>query len=139
MPSPDRRAAAALLALAAAFALLAIAATVNRSLIPRSVDGTVEHIEVRTEKHVGIDDVWLVHVGGDVMHVDAGTARHLREGDRLRKGAWRTTLTADGETLDLGLSDDARAMLWVIPLTLLCVAGAAFAGAPRRRRRPGAG
>ena len=136
MRSPERRAAAVLLALAVAFAVTAVVATVNRSLIPRGLNGTVERIEVRTEKHVGIDDVWLVLIDRDVIHVDAATAAHLKEGATVQKDAWGTTLTIDGQARDLRLSDDARAMLWVIPLTLLCAAGAAAAAIWRGRRRP---
>lgn len=38
------------------------------------------------------------------------------------KDAWERTLTVDGQALQLQLSDDARAMLWVMPWTLLCAA-----------------
>lgn len=137
MRSPDRRAAAVLLVLAAAFAVIAVTATISRSLIPRAMDGTVDRVEVRTEKHPGIDDVWLVHVNGDVIHVDATTATDLEQGAELQKAAWSRTLTVDGQAIDLHLSHDARTMLWVMPLTLLCVAGAAMADS-RRRSPPAA-
>jgi hypothetical protein len=124
MRSPSRAAAVLLLAVVA-FALLGAAATISRSLIPLAVDGTVTAVEVRREKHPGIDDVWLVHPDdGRRLHVDANTARHVPEGGRLVKPRWARTLQVDGRPLALPLSDDARGMLWVMPLTILAAAGA---------------
>lgn len=136
MRSPSRAVAAAtfLLVLAVAFALVSVAAMVSRSAIPHALDGTVAHIEVRREKHPGVDDVWLVHLDdGSRLHVDAATAQRLDEGSRVRKPAWQATLAVDGEPVRLALSDDAIGMLWVMPLTVLS-AGVAAAASLRSHR-----
>lgn len=125
MRSPSGISAAALVLLAVAFVALNVAATFHRSLIPIAVDGTVTGIEVRREKHPGIDDVWLVTIGDRRLHVDAPIGRALGEGARVTKTAWAQRLVIDGTPRTLALSRDARAMLAVMPLTLL-VAGAAL-------------
>jgi hypothetical protein len=119
LPSRDRLARLVLVVVAFGFAATAIGATVSRSLIPRALDATVDAVEVRVEKHPGIDDVWLVYLDGDAVHVDAATARQLDAGMAVHKTAWATTLTADGASIPLALSAEARAMLWVMPLTVL--------------------
>jgi hypothetical protein len=124
-----------MLCLALAFALANIAVTVSRSLIPRHVSGTADRIEVRREKHAGVDDVWLVHIGGRPVHVDAETASRVREGAALRKDAWDRRLRVGSEVVELGLSDDARGMLWVMPLTLLATAASAATSLRARARR----
>lgn len=119
MRSRERFAAAALLALVVGFVATAVGAVVHRSLIPRSLHATVTAVEVRHEKHPGIDDVWLLHLDGEPVHVDARTAQRLSEGSRVRKEAWQESLTVDGEARPLELSDDARAMLKVMPVIVL--------------------
>ena len=123
----------AVLGVAAVLAALNIGVTVHRSLIPVALDGTVQRIEVRREKHPGVDDVWLVDVGQRRLHVDAGIAHRLPEGTTVSKPPWSATLTADGEPISLPLSGDAVGMLWVMPLTV--VAAAAASGVTGRRRR----
>lgn len=129
MPSPERRAAAALVLAAVCFALLGIAAAVSRSLIPHRVDATIDRIEVRHEKHPGVDDVWLVHLDGRAVHVDAATARRLQVGVPLHKERWDTRLTAGDRAIPLSLSHDAQGMLWVMPLTVLAAIAVARVGA----------
>jgi hypothetical protein len=119
-----------------AFALLAVGATVSRSLIPHGVDAIVSAVEVRREKHPGVDDVWLVHLDdGRRLHVDAALASRLREGSRVAKARGETQVAVDGAPVVLDFSRDALGMLWVMPLTLL--SGAAAAAASLRRRPPG--
>jgi hypothetical protein len=110
------------LAAALALAALSIGATVHRSLIPVGLDGTVQQVEVRREKHPGVVDVWLIHVGQRQLHVDAAMARRLPEGTTVAKRAWSRTLIADGRPIRLGLSRDAVGMLWVMPLAVAAVA-----------------
>jgi hypothetical protein len=125
MRSPSR-AAGALLAIGVAFALLALGATISRSLIPHEIDGTVAAVEVRREKHPGVDDVWLVHFDdGRRLHADADVARHLSADVALAKAVGETQLRVDDAPVDLALSRDAVGMLWVLPLTLLSAAAAA--------------
>ena len=133
MHSRDVRAAAVLLGAAVLFALIGIGAAVNRSLIPRSVEATVDRVEVRREKRPGVDDVWLIHLDGRPVHVDRATAERLSQGQRLRKGAWDTQLTADDERIELALSADARAMLAVMTLTVGAAMVAAGPFGPIRR------
>lgn len=119
-------AAVALVLTGAVFAALAAWSLVARSTIPAELDGTVTAIELRHEKHLGIDDVWMVSVDeGGFRHVDAKVAALLSEGDRLRKEAWATTLVVEGEPHALSLSDDARAMLALAPVLVVLIAALA--------------
>jgi hypothetical protein len=122
------------LVVAVAFAVLNVAVTVHRSLIPVALDGVVQQVEVRREKNPGIDDVWLVHIQQRVLHTDAATAQQLPEGTVVAKKSWSRTLTADGRPLPLRLSRDAAGMLWVMPLAVAAAAALMAAG----RRRPAA-
>ena len=129
----SRRAAAGLLlAGVVAFAALNVVETVRRSWIPSAVDGTVESIQVRTEKNPGVDDVWLVTVDGDTDHVDAEVGRRLAEGDMVSKAAGATTLQVNGRAVPLQLSRDARGMLVVMPLVVVLAAMASRATRPPR-------
>lgn len=121
-----------LLILALGFAALNLIATWHRSLIPLALDGTISAIEVRPEKHPGIDDVWLVTIGNRRLHVDAATGRALSEGAQVAKPAWGRRLTVDGAALPLAPSRDARAMLAVMPLAVV----AAGLAVHLNRRRP---
>lgn len=104
------------------FAALAAWSLVARSTIPAELDGTVTTIELRHEKHPGVDDVWMVSVDeGGLRHVDVEVAARLAEGDRLRKNAWDTTLIVEGEPHQLSISDDARAMLALAPLLAVLI------------------
>jgi hypothetical protein len=120
--------------MAVMFAVANVAITIHRSLIPVALDGVIETIEVRHEKHPGVDDVWLVSVGGRRLHVDAPTARRLAEGQRLSKTAFQRRLSVDGAVVPLRLSPDAVAMSWVMPVVLIGVM--LNLGPGRRLRRP---
>jgi hypothetical protein len=125
MRSPERGAiwaAVALVLTGAVFAALAAWSLVARSTIPAELDGTVTAIELRHEKHPGVDDVWMVAVDEDgLRHVDVEVAALLSEGDRLRKEAWATTLVVEGEPHAVSLSDDARAMLVLAPALVVLI------------------
>ncbi|MEZ6010222.1 MAG: hypothetical protein R3F05_21005 [Planctomycetota bacterium] len=108
-----------LLILAVLLAAGNVAWTFMRSGVPFSLEGTVERIEVRREKHPGLDDVHLVTIGGQTLHVDADVAGALREGDRVSKQAWSWSLSTPREQVRLGLSNDARGMLVAMPLLVL--------------------
>lgn len=107
---------ALLLALAAVLCCGNLWVTFHRSGIPVALDGYVERIEVRREKHPGLDDVHLVKVAGSVTHLDANVAGLLHEGDRLDKRAWSTELVTPRGTRRLGLSRDFWRMLIAMPL-----------------------
>ena len=113
--------------------MLNIGATVHRSLIPVELRGRITSVEVRHEKHPGVDDVWLIGVGQRRLHTDAATAKQLTEGTTVAKKAWSRTLTAHGRPLPLRLSRDAVGMLWVMPLAVAAAAAAMLGG---RRARP---
>ena len=139
MPSPEppghRVALALIAAVVVAFAAAGTWALVARSTIPVAIDAEVTSVEVRGEKHPGVDDVWLVGLDGRTHHFDAAVARAVAVGDRVVKERFSRTLLVDGEPVPLRLSDDARAMLWVAPGTaVVTVAVAALLG---KRRRDG--
>lgn len=115
-------AAVAVAAAALAFAALAVWATAARSTIPLEWHGTVTRVEVRQEKHPGIDDAWFVAVDGEETHVDASVGRIVREGARVDKDRWDRTLRVDGVAYPLRYSRDARRMLVVAPSVAAAVA-----------------
>lgn len=117
MRSPRFWAAATLVVVGLAFAALAAWSLVVRSTIPIEVDGTVTGIELRHEKHPGVDDVWMVSIDGAApRHLDRDVVSLLTEGAQVRKDAWDTTLLVDGERHVVRLGDDARRMLVLAPL-----------------------
>ncbi len=96
---------------------------VARSTLPLSLDGTVTSVEVRHEKHPGVDDVWMVALDdAEPRHLDRDVARLLQRGDEVDKEAWSPTLTVDGVRHDVGPSRDARVFLALSPALLLAVA-----------------
>jgi hypothetical protein len=100
-------------------ALLAVGnlwATFHRSGIPVGLAGRVERIEVRREKHPGLDDVHLVTVAGQVIHLDAEVAALLQVGDEVRKSGWSASLTTPSGTFRLTPSRDFWRMLRAMPL-----------------------
>lgn len=112
MPSPR----GVLALLLAVLCLGNLAVTFRRSLIPLRLDGTISTMEVRREKHPGVDDVHLIWVNRRSYHVDAVIAAALREGDRITKGMWGRTLQTPRGTIHLTVSQDCRGMLVVMPL-----------------------
>ncbi len=115
------------------FGALGAWALVERSTIPWRLDGKVTWVEVREEKHPGVDDAWYVTVDGKARHWDSALATTLNEGDRVSKDRWDRSLSVNGEATMLRLSDDARSMLVVFPV----LSATAFALAwTKRRTRP---
>lgn len=108
-------AAAVLAATGAAFAALAVWSTAARSAIPLEWHGTVTAVEVRHEKHPGVDDAWFVSVDGDETHVDRAVAALVRPGARVDKERWARTLRVDGVAHRLAYTDEARRMVVVAP------------------------
>lgn len=90
--------------------------TFQRSGIPVTLHGRVEHVEVRPEKHAGLDDVHLVRIAGDEFHLDPSVALRLQVGDEIRKDAWSLSLETPREHFALGLSRDCVRMLLAMPI-----------------------
>lgn len=123
------------------FAALAAWSLVERSTIPTALQGTVTNVELRHEKHPGVDDVWLVSVDGAALrHVDSDVAALLEEGDRVQKAAWDRTLIVNDDPHPLVLSEHARTMLTLAPALALAIAALALLThlLARGTRRPGA-
>lgn len=120
--------------MAVVFAVANVAVTIHRSLIPVALEGEVTQVELRREKRPGLDDVWLAHIGGRRIHVDAVVARAMAPGAMVSKPAWSTTLQVDGRGVGLRLSSEARNMLWVMPLTVAVVAATGIVARRLRRR-----
>ena len=120
-----------LLLLLAGMAALNLWVTFARSTIPLDVHGEVTEVDLRFEKHRGVDDVYLVTVGGRTIHVDTAIGRRIREGDHLSKDAWTRALHTPRGTLELGPSRDLERMMVVMPVVVLT--GVVVA---RRRRDP---
>ena len=111
----------AILGMATALALLALAATASRGPYGVALDGRVERIEIRHEKHPPIDDVHLVYINGDSTHVDRQLALQFSRGVPLRKGRLDTSVMIGGRTVDLRASTDLRRAAVVMPLMLLLI------------------
>lgn len=136
MRSPEnthRHVATVLILAAVLFAALGAWALVERSTIAWHLDGKVTNVEVREEKHPGIDDAWFVTVDGKARHWDSALADTIDEGDRIAKGRWDRTLLVNGDETRLRISDDARAMLVLFPVISATALALAW---PRRRSRP---
>lgn len=134
-PEAARRGAVALLLVAVVlFAALAAWSLAVRSTIPLALDGTVTSIETRQEKHPGVDDVWLVAIGGERRHLDTEIAEALSVGDHVTKERWDTRLEVNGEERSLHLSHDSRSMLFLAPILALT---AAVLAVPQRRSGAG--
>lgn len=110
------------------FAALAAWTLFARSTIPVEFDGVVTSIELRHEKHPGVDDVWMVAVDdGRARHVDRDVAALVKEGDTISKRAWDRALMVNGDAHEVSVSDDARAMFGLAPaLGILVSALVAF-------------
>lgn len=91
--------------------------------------------EVRHEKHPGVDDVHLIQTGKDSYHVDASVAERLNRGDRIEKDAWSKTLLVNSEEVELGVSQDLKRMLIVMPLLLVLLV--VLLSTKRSSRTPG--
>ncbi len=96
------------------FCLGNLVVTFHRSGIPVKLEGTVTKIEMRREKHPGLDDVYLVRVGDRTMHLDTDLGRHIRKGDRVSKRRWQSTLQTPRGPVRLHPSKDFwRMLIWM--------------------------
>lgn len=147
---PSRRsttcAAAVLLALVLGFVALGLWSTFSRSTIPWALDGVVTQIDIRPEKHPGVDDAWYVTVDDRARRWDAAIAETLQVGDRVTKEPWDSNMRVNSDLIDLTLSRDTRGMIVIGPLTLAAAVGLALLpqrsplphpARPRNRRPPG--
>jgi hypothetical protein len=130
LPSP-KAAVVILVAVALALAIGNSYETFRRSTIPLGIEGSVESLEVRREKHPGVDDVHLLVVQGKTIHVDAEVASVLNRGAELQKDAWSPSLRIDQVSHQLSPSRDSRGMLVVMPVVLLVLAGLLYTGVSR--------
>ena len=95
--------------------------TLNRSTIPLSFDGVVTNVELREEKHPGVDDVYILHLGSDAFVIDSEIASQIKTGDRVQKGAWSADLRVNDETMPLRTSRDFQRMLIAMPLVMVAI------------------
>ena len=121
MRSPPGRAAATVLALAVAMAAVVAASMASRGLYGVALDGVVARVEVRHEKRPPADDVHLVHVDGNLVHVDAALAARLRRGDRVEKRRLAGAARVEGRRVELSPSRDLRRSAIVLPAMLVLV------------------
>jgi hypothetical protein len=135
LPSPERRRGpvAALVVTGVLLVVLGAWTFVARSSLPLALDGTVTSVEVRHEKHPGVDDVWMVALDDRApRHLDRAVARLLEPGDEVRKDRWSGTLRVAGTAHDVGPSRDARVFLGLSPVLVLAVAGLGVVATRRR-------
>ena len=96
--------------------------TLSRSLIPFALDGTVKDIVWRYEKHIGLDDVFLLTVGGRTIQVDAQVAWALQPGDHVSKPAFARTAQVNGAAVRLTASREFWRMAIAMPLIVVICA-----------------
>lgn len=93
--------------------------TFQRSGIPLAFEGVVQQIEVRAEKHAGVDDVHLVTIGGATWHLDATIASRIEIGDRVAKSVFSTRLEVGDRVLHLHPDRDFWRMVVALPVVLV--------------------
>lgn len=101
--------------------LLAVAnlwVTFARSLIPNEIHGMAVGLEVRREKHPGVDDVFILHLDEGDFVVDREVAASFEGGELIDKEAWSSDITVAGDVQHLETSSDFRRMLIAMPLVL---------------------
>lgn len=121
---------------AVVFGLINVGITFARSTIPYALHGRIEAIDLKFEKHPGVDDVYLVTINGRSYHVDRAVGVRLDQSDRIDKQAWSASLRTPRETVRLRPSADARRMTAVMPVAVLAALALTLAGARIDRRRP---
>lgn len=112
--------------------------TLARSTIPFELNGKVESVDVLTEKHPGLDDVYLVRIGDREIQVDEAVARSLRVGDHIRKDSWTweiLNLSDVGTSIRLTPSKDFWGMGRTMPVVLIAASLVLFTGRKRRTDR----
>lgn len=120
--SPVRRLASpgfVIASLAVVLCIANLAVTLHRSLIPISLEGVITDVEIRFEKHRGVDDVYLISVNDRRLHVDASAGAALKVGDHVRKRPLSPVLETPRGKVPLRPSRDFTRMLVVMPLTML--------------------
>ncbi len=105
----------------------------RRSGIPVALDGRVERIDLRREKHPGLDDVYLVTIGPREVHLDDAVARQLAVGEHAHKDAWSTRLETSHGPIALAPSKDTGGMARAMPLLVILALGLLL---PRRGTSP---
>lgn len=94
--------------------------TLSRSLIPQPISSRVQSVEVRREKHPGVDDVFIVGLETGKVVVDFEVADLLRIGGSIRKEAFSREAIVDRNVVSLETSRDFGRMLIAMPLLLFC-------------------
>ncbi len=93
-----------------------IAVTLRRTMIPLEINGVVSTLEIRHEKHPGIDDIYLVTIDGRRYHVDSDLGTQLLPATEVEKSRWSRTMKTSEGPIRLSLSRDAASMLVAMPL-----------------------
>lgn len=88
-------------------------------MIPLELNGVVSRLEIRHEKHPGIDDIYLVTIGGRRYHVDRTVGPRLLPGAEITKRRWSKLLETSDGTVQLRASRDAYSMLVAMPVVAI--------------------
>lgn len=108
-----------LLFIGVAFATTNVWISALRSTIPAQLDDRVVAKEIRTEKHPGKDDVYLLQLDpGGLTQVDRHVYEAVQDGDTIQKESWSRTLRVRSNPFALGWSTDFHGMVIAMPLTL---------------------
>ena len=93
--------------------------TCTRALIPMSINATIQKLELRNEKHPGIDDVCLMRISDNrLIQIDSHVYEELSVGDRLEKDRGDRDLSVNGAAVRLEWSQDTRGMARALPVVL---------------------
>jgi hypothetical protein len=111
-----------------------------RSTIPLALHGQVTQRLRLTEKHPGLDDVYVVALDSNQrIQVDGRVYDAMRLNQSINKRAWSRTIEVEGRPLDLDWSADFRGMAWAMPLLtiiLVLYAGLAVRSGRVSTRKP---
>lgn len=124
MRLPDRSSAWGLLLVGAILAAGNVWVALSRSTIPYRLDGIAEDKEHWLEKNPGFDDVCVVKLkGGTWITVDRPVYKAIEPGRRVFKERWSRTILIDDRPVTVGLSQDTRNMLGLMPVIVAGFAG----------------
>ena len=134
MPSPKSISILAILLLGVLFAGGNLWFTAARSTIPLRMSGTITRKQRLIEKTPGVDDVFIITLGGNrQFQIDGHLFDAIGLGQFVRKTALSRTLEIDVRTFNLAWSRDFRGMMWAMPLTLvICIALGVMAVSPQQ-------
>ncbi len=84
------------------------------------MNAVVTNKQIGTEKHPGVDDVYLITLDdSSSIRIDGDLFEKITSGDRLSKQAWQNEIDIAGRTERLEWSRDFYGLLWCMLLAIV--------------------